>query len=127
MKMRLITAMASLLVSVALPAYAQTTLSPPAVMEQPLRDPWVPPAARKPSAAPPTQGAELRKQVEQKLKAVFETAAAAHSGSVTLAQAKAANLGLVVRHFDEIDVNHSGAVRFDDVKTFLKNRGANLD
>ena len=32
--------------------------------EQPLRDPWVPPEARKPSTAPPTEGAALRAQVE---------------------------------------------------------------
>jgi len=127
MKTRLIFATAGLLLTAGVPCHAQDSVSPPAVMQQPLRDPWVPPAARKPSAAPPTQGAELRKQVEQKLKAGFDSADAARSGSVTLAQAKAANLGLVVRHFDEIDVNHTGAVRFDEVKNFLKNRGANLD
>lgn len=109
------------------PVPAQAVDSPPAVMEAPMRDPWIPPAARKPSTSPPTQGAALRGQVEQKLKRAFDAADTDRSGSISLDQAKAANLGLVVRHFDEIDVNKTGAVQFDDVKQFLKKRGAQLD
>jgi hypothetical protein len=123
---RLAVVAAALLVCTS-PASAQTGDSPPAVMQAPMRDPWIPPAARKPSTSPPTQGAALRRQVEQKLKQAFDAADTDHSGTISLAQAKAANLGLVVRHFDEIDVNNTGTVQFGDVKQFLKKRGAQLD
>jgi hypothetical protein len=108
-----------------LPIHAED--SPPAVMQAPMRDPWIPPAARKPSTSPPAQGAALRRQVEQKLKKAFDQADVGHSGTVSLEQAQAANLGFVVRHFDDIDVNKTGVVQFDDVKQFLKKRGAQLD
>src|SRR5882757_10018482 len=67
--------------------------------EQPLRDPWVPPESRKPSTAPPTEGAALRAQVERKLKKAFDAADVSHTGSLTRQQANAAGLGLVARHF----------------------------
>lgn len=99
----------------------------PAQAAQPLRDPWVPPELRKPSTAPPTEGAALRAQVEHKLKAAFDAADVGHVGSLTREQAGAAGLGFVVRHFDEIDRQKAGAVRFDDVKRFLISRGAQLE
>jgi hypothetical protein len=94
---------------------------------QPLRDPWVPPESRKPSAAAPTEGAALRAQVERKLKQAFDTADVSHTGSLTRQQASSAGLGFVAKHFDEIDRQKIGAVRFDDVKRFLVARGAQLD
>jgi hypothetical protein len=99
----------------------------PAQAAQPLRDPWVPPELRKPSAAPPTEGAALRAQVEHKLKSAFDAADVGHAGSLTREQASAAGLGFVARHFDEIDRQKAGAVRFDDVKRFLISRGAQLE
>ena len=95
--------------------------------EQPLRDPWVPPAARKPSTAPPTEGAALRAQVERKLKQAFDAADVSHSGALTREQAAAAGLGFVAKHFDAIDRQKAGAVRFDDVKRYLVEQGAVLD
>ena len=95
--------------------------------EQPLRDPWVPPESRKASAATPTEGAALRAQVERKLKKAFDAADVSHTGSLTRQQANAAGLGLVARHFDQIDRNKTGAVRFDDVKRYLIEQGAQLD
>ncbi|MEJ0047483.1 MAG: EF-hand domain-containing protein [Rhodospirillales bacterium] len=118
--------MAGAAVCACFPTAAQTT-APPAVMEGPLRDPWLPPEARKPSGARATQGVELRKQVEQKLKLAFDAANPSRSGTLTRQQAQAAHLGLIARHFDEIDVNHTGVVQFEDVKRFLKQRGAQLD
>jgi hypothetical protein len=94
---------------------------------QPLRDPWVPPESRKASTAPPTEGAALRVQVEHKLKQAFDAADVSHTGSLTRQQANAAGLGFVAKHFDEIDRQKTGAVRFDDVKRFLVARGAQLD
>jgi hypothetical protein len=95
--------------------------------EQPLRDPWVPPAARNPSTTPPTEGAALRAQVEAKLKQAFDAADVNHSGALTRQQAAAAGLGFITQHFDAIDRRKTGAVRFDDVKRYLVEQGAALD
>jgi hypothetical protein len=95
--------------------------------EQPLRDPWVPPESRKPSTAPPAEGAALRAQVERKLKKAFDAADVAHTGSLTRQQASAAGLGFVARHFEQIDRQRNGAVRFDEVKRYLIEQGAQLN
>ena len=106
------------------PAQAQ---SPPATIETPLRDPWVPPELRESTPAPAPRGAALRAQVERKLKAGFDAADVNRSGTLTREQARAAGLGYVAKHFDEIDQKRAGAVSFDDVKRFLRGRGAQLD
>ena len=90
----------------------------------PMRDPWVPPAVRQSASAPLTHGASLRAQVEGKLKAGFDAADVEHQGSITLDQAKAAQLGMIASNFDRIDTRKNGRVSFDDVKRFLKGRGA---
>jgi len=95
--------------------------------QQPLRDPWVPPESRNPSKTPPSDGAVLRAQVERTLKRAFDAADVNRAGSLTRQQASAAGLGFVARHFDEIDRQKSGAVRFDDVKRYLVERGAQLE
>lgn len=91
-----------------------------------LADPWLPPASRKPAGPPPATGDALRAEVERKLRQQFEAADAGGAG-ITRAQAAAAGLGYVERHFDQIDASGSGRVRFDDVKRFMKQRGAVLD
>lgn len=111
----------------ALPARAASADSPPATIETPLRDPWVPPELRKPAHSPAPQGAALRAKVERKLKAGFDAADVNGSGTLTREQARAAGLGYIATHFDEIDRQHAGAVSFDDVKRFLRGRGAQLD
>ena len=118
-----VAASAVLLFAVALAAHAQT---PPATVAGPLRDPWVPPELRKPPTTTPAQGAELRAQAERKLKAGFD-AVAGSAGTLTRAQATAGGLGFIAGHFDEIDQDQTGAVRFADVKRFLKTRGAQLN
>jgi hypothetical protein len=122
---RLFFAGTTLALSALMPARAAT--SPPATIETPLRDPWVPPELRKAPSAPAPQGAALRAQVERKLKAGFDAADVSHVGTVTRGQARAAGLGYIVKHFDEIDRQRAGAVSFDDVKRFLRTRGAQLD
>lgn len=69
----------------------------------------------------------LREQVERKLRQTFDAADIDRSSTLTRAQANAAGLGYITRHFDEIDRQKAGAVRFDDVKRFLRERGAQLD
>ena len=101
---------------------------PPASTEVPMLDPWVPPALRgKAAPASATQGAALRQQVEQKLKQGFDAADAKGLGTLTREQARAAGLGYVEKHFDEIDRRRTGAVRFDEIKHYLRERGAQLD
>jgi hypothetical protein len=95
--------------------------------EQPLRDPWVPPEARKPSTAPPTEGVALRAQVERKLKQDFDAADVTHIGLLTRQQAIAAGLGFIAKHFDEIDRQKTGTVGFNDVKRYLVQHGAQLE
>jgi hypothetical protein len=109
------------------PVRAATAQSPPATIETTIRDPWVPPELRTSAPAPAPQGAALRAQVERKLKAGFDAADVNRSGTVTRDQARAAGLGYIVRHFDDIDRQRAGAVSFDDVKRFLRGRGAQLD
>jgi len=93
--------------------------------EVPMRDPWVPPATRAAAAsAPVTRGAALHSQVETKLRQSFDAADVDKTGSITLQQAKAANLGLIANNFDQIDARRTGRVSFEDVKRFLKGRGA---
>ena len=103
---------------------AQAADPAPAVIETPHRDPWVPPSALPATPAVPTTGAQLRAQAEQTLAAAFAAADTAHKGTLTLAEARAAGLGFVARHFDEIDTARAGAVSFDDVSRFLARREA---
>jgi len=110
----------ALLAFIAGPAAAVTT----ATMERPLCDPCVPAPLKKSVSASP-QGADLRAQVEAKLRAPFD--AAAPGGSMTRDQARAAGLGFIDRNFDAIDVAGRGAISFADYKRFLKARGAALD
>ena len=91
----------------------------------PLRDPWVPPAVREQARpAPETRGAALRAQVERKLRNHFDAADTQRQGSITREQARAARLGFIADNFDAIDQARSGRVSFDDVKRYLRTRGA---
>jgi len=87
----------------------------------------VPPESRRPSASPPTQGVALRTQVERKLRQAFEAADFDHLGTLTQKQASAGGLGFVARHFAEIDRGKTGKVRFEDVKRYLVEHGAQLE
>jgi hypothetical protein len=97
--------------------------------EAPMRDPWVPPAVRAAAAASAstageTRGAALHAQVEKKLRDGFDAADTQHAGSITRQQAQAAGLGMIAGNFEQIDTAKTGRVSFEDVKRFLKKRGA---
>jgi hypothetical protein len=98
-----------------------------AVMERPMCDPCAPQARPKLAgpAQPATQGAALRALVEAKLRREFDAAAA--NGWLTRDQAAAAGLGFIAQHYEAIDRESRGAIRFEDYKRFLKARGAALD
>jgi hypothetical protein len=92
---------------------------------EPLRDPWLPPLLRgQARPIPRTRGEALRLQVESKLKQSFDAADKAHRGSITREEARAANLGYIAEHFDRIDTARAGRVTFEDVKRYLRSRGA---
>lgn len=99
----------------------------PAIRQGEMCDPCVPPSVRKamPVARTPTRDAALRAEVEQRLRAPFD--AAAREGLLTREQAVAAGLGHIAGNFDAIDRERRGAIRFEDYKRFLKERGAALD
>ena len=110
-----------------IPAGASAADMPPASAQTPLRDPWVPPDARAPSTTAPTTGAALNAQVERKLRQAFDAADTGHTGTLTREQAQAHGLRYISEHFDEIDRRNTRVVRFDDVKRYLRERGAKLD
>ncbi|MBI5255709.1 MAG: EF-hand domain-containing protein [Burkholderiales bacterium] len=90
----------------------------------PRADPWVPPAARRPSLLPPTEGAALQAQVNAKLLQRFAAADTAGYGSITAAQAQRAGLGFVSQHFERIDTQRTGSVTFQELRRFLENSAA---
>ena len=122
-------ALLACILGAALPLAAQAAATVPAAatVEVPMRDPWVPPElAKQARVRPASSGAELRTQVERKLRARFE-AAAGPDGLVTREAARAAGLGLIERDFDAIDRRRAGRVSFEDYREFLRSRGAALD
>ncbi|ABC37944.1 EF-hand domain-containing protein [Burkholderia thailandensis] len=88
-----------------------------------LGDPYVPPAARKPTTGTQTSGAALHAQVVRKLQRQFAAADADNTG-LTEAQAKAAGLGYVAKNFKQIDANHTGRVSFSDVQRYIQSQSA---
>jgi hypothetical protein len=93
-------------------------------IQGPLCDPCVPPALRNVPPAPATEGAALQAQVERKLRASFEAADVQRTGALTRVQAEAAGLGVVAKNFDRIDTAKTGRVTFEDLKRYLRARGA---
>lgn len=112
----------------AAPVPAQTPPSravmPPAVFETRLRDPSLPPSLRELPPTPPTQGKAFEAQVTQRLRGLFDAAHASEPGRLTKEEARAAGLGFIAAHFEEIDAARAGSVSFDDFERYLAERGA---
>ncbi|PFH27225.1 hypothetical protein [Burkholderia sp. JKS000303] len=131
MKKRFIVVAAALacggIASVSLSAFAQAsdTVAPARARQAQLGDPYVPPAARKPTAGTQTTGAALHAQVVRKLARQFGAADTQNTGSITQAQARAAGLGYVANHFRQIDSSGSGRVSFSDVQHYMQARSTN--
>jgi hypothetical protein len=123
--MRILVASLGIVVLVPGVARAQGT-DASALMQAPLCDPCVPPALRDVTPAPPTQGAALQAQVERKLWESFDAADVKQTGTLTREQARAAGLGVVANNFDQIDTAKTGTVTFEDVRRYLRARGAKL-
>ncbi|HKT66247.1 MAG TPA: EF-hand domain-containing protein [Burkholderia sp.] len=104
-------------------AQASDAATPARARQAQLGDPYVPPAARKPTAGTQTTGAALHAQVVRKLARQFGAADTQNTGSITEAQARAAGLGYVANHFRQIDSSGSGRVSFSDVQRYMQARG----
>ncbi|HDR9249857.1 EF-hand domain-containing protein [Burkholderia vietnamiensis] len=103
-------------------AQAGDAAAPARARQAQLGDPYVPPAARKPTAGTQTTGAALHAQVVRKLARQFGAADTQNNGSITEAQARAAGLGYVANHFRQIDASGSGRVSFADVQRYMQAR-----
>ncbi|VWC09480.1 2-oxoglutarate dehydrogenase [Burkholderia pseudomultivorans] len=103
-------------------AQASDAAAPQRARQAQLGDPYVPPAARRPTAGTQTTGAALHAQVVRKLARQFGAADTQNTGSITEAQARAAGLGYVANHFRQIDASGSGRVSFADVQRYMQAR-----
>ena len=86
------------------------------------QDPWLPPAARSAAIAPETRGADLQRQVLSKLEGQFRRADAAGRGAITLAEAQRAGWGFAVQNFGQLDSQHHGEIRIQDLQRFVQKR-----
>lgn len=107
-------------------AAAAQGVDPAGPVQTEARDPWVPPQLRGAKPAPATHGAALQAQVERKLRASFDAADVHKTGALTREQARAGGLGVVAKNFDRIDTARTGKVTFEDLKRYLRARGAKL-
>ena len=101
-----------------------TLVAGPALAQELLKDPWIPPQLKRSEDYVETRGDALRAQVERKLRAQFDAADPARVGHVTREQAQAAGLGYVARNFEAIDRSRSGLIRFEDVLRYLDEASA---
>ncbi len=88
-------------------ALAQAAPNPPPAMQAPGTPP-----------GPPVQGEHGHLAMEQKMHNRFNAANITHDGHLTLAQATAAGLKPVVKHFAEIDTAKRGYVTFNQVQAW---------
>ncbi|MGM9487833.1 EF-hand domain-containing protein [Ideonella sp. YS5] len=94
----------------------------PALAQAVLRDPAIPESLRHVTPSAETRGEALQAQVQAKLRARFEAADTTGAGDISRAQAEAAGLGYVARHFDEIDASRHGSVSWTQVQAWLAQR-----
>jgi uncharacterized membrane protein len=102
---------ASLLLLLACPVAAQVRA-----------DPYLPPDKRTPSAEVPAAGAALHQQALRKLRQRFDEADLDADGTLTLEEAKRAQLGFIANHFSSIDRGGQGKVSFADLDAFMEQR-----
>ncbi len=84
--------------------------------------PSLPPALRNQVPGPSPSGEALRVHAAQKLKIRFEQADVNGSGTLTPEEARQANLGFIVTHFEAIDTAKRGSVSFDELSAFMRQR-----
>ncbi len=112
-------------------AFSMLLAAGAALQAAPRLDPGAPPASAQQAARaenrvrPASVGAVLDADAERHLRDSFDAADTAHLGTLSRAEAQAGGFGWIANHFDAIDTQHAGRVSFDDVKRYLKSRGAN--
>lgn len=123
-----ISSLATLPISAAAQAVAKQSAAPSRSGMAQLGDPYVPEhvkaAARAAVAAPAVARGSLQTQALKKLETQFNAADSDSVGSVTKAQAQKSGFGFVANNFEQIDVNHTGRVTFENVKNFMRANGA---
>ena len=87
-------------------------------------DPYLPPAARQQPLRASPSGAALDAAVEAKLRATFDAADSARTGTLTREQAARAGWGSVVQDFEAIDTRRNGRVTFDEIRRYQRARAA---
>jgi hypothetical protein len=65
---------------------------------------------------------EVQQAMDADIKARFDSAAGSSNVTLTAQRAKEASWGFVADHFAEIDGDHDGYIRYDDVATFMAAR-----
>jgi hypothetical protein len=91
------------------PALASAQSAPPAA-------PATAPDSTAPAPAPSTR--------QQQFVQRFEAANTTHDGRLTLAQAQAAGMRGIVKHFQEIDTSNAGYVTLPEIKSWYQARHA---
>ena len=119
------TCLLCVLVQAAEPAPAGGSAAARANMAQ-VGDPYLPPAARQPSLATPPSGTALQVLAVEKLRRRFDAADIHRSGSLSQIEARQAGLGFVADHFEQIDTQRRGRINFEELRTYMRSRGANL-
>jgi hypothetical protein len=117
-------ALACLAATSSAPGARAADAPPPAAIETPHRDPYLPPQSQPARPAEAKRGAALQAQAEGELAAAFAAADTSHKGTLTRDEARKAGLGYVAKHFDDIDTARRGAVSFDDLVRYLDRRRA---
>ncbi|MDE8348047.1 MAG: hypothetical protein POG74_00995 [Acidocella sp.] len=96
-------------------ALAQSAPNPPSTMQGPG---GAPPGTPLGAPVAPGHGDHRHMAMDQKMHDRFNAANTTHDGHLTLAQATAADLKPVVKHFAEIDTAKRGYVTFNEVQAW---------
>ncbi|WP_156876872.1 EF-hand domain-containing protein [Paludibacterium yongneupense] len=92
-----------------------------------LGDPYVPPRVRASARSllsSPASTLSLQDRALGKLKKKFDEADIDNSGRVSQARAAQAGFGYLADHFAEIDIPRRGSISFEQLKTFMRAKGA---
>ena len=67
---------------------------------------------------PMQQGAQMQRPPHMTMAQKFDAANVTHDGRLTREQAQGGRMGMIVRNFDQIDVDHKGYVTVQDIRAW---------